>query len=166
MSANVGYRRLRSLIFLLLSLMLIAQFPGEFARAAPPDEAASISLQMSDPSCEQALLTSGACSIQVDNLTASGSAQPLSRVEVLVNGKLRVYMAGFFESTAFYSYTMVPGGLKVACGGPNDGGLPNYGKAYVVTANAYLQDGTSASNTKTVYCPGYDGKLYLPLIQK
>ena len=97
---------------------------------------------------------------------ASGSDATFSRLEVLVDGKLRVYMGGFFESSAYLTYPMMPGGLTVACGRSNASGLPNYGKAYSVTANAYMVDGTSASDSMTVFCPAYDGVTYLPLIRK
>ena len=106
------------------------------------------------------------CSIQFGSVIASGSDSSFSRVEVLVNGKLRVYMGGFFESSAYLTYPMMPGGLAVACGRSNAGGSPDYGKAYSVTANAYMVDGTSASDSMTVFCPPYDGKTYLPLIRK
>lgn len=61
---------------------------------------------------------------------------------------------------------MLPGGLTVACGRPNDSGLPNYGKAYSVTANAYMVDGTSASASENVFCPAFDGKTFIPLLRK
>ena len=71
---------------------------------------------MSNPTCVQAPPASGTCSIQIDSLIASGSDPSFSRLEVLVNGKLRVFMGGFFESSAYLTFPMKPGGLKVACG--------------------------------------------------
>jgi hypothetical protein len=153
-------QRLRRILFLLLGLIPGLQFPSELARAA------SVSIQMSNPACVQVLPERGTCSIEIGSLTASGSDQTFSRLEVLVDGKLRVYMGGFFESSAFLFYRMMPGGLKVACGRPNDGGLPNYGRSYLLSANAYMADGTSASNSMTVFCPAYDGKTFLPLIER
>jgi len=83
-----------------------------------------------------------------------------------VNGKLRMYMGGFFESTAYLAPSMIPNGLMVTCGRSNASGNSNYGKAYLVAANAYMADGTSASDSMTVFCPAYDGAIYLPLIRK
>jgi hypothetical protein len=157
--------RLRRLFILLFGLSLVLQFPGERVQAVPL-QATSVSIAMSNPSCVQVRPPSGACSIQVGSLTVSGSDPTFSRLEVLVNGKLRVYMGGFFESSAYLTYPMVPGGLVVACGRPNASGLPNYGRAYSLTANAYMVDGTSASDSMTVFCPAYDGITYLPLIRK
>ena len=165
MSTSADRLRLGRLFLLLLGLIPILQFSGVLAPVTPL-QAASVSIQMSNPACMQVSPSSGTCSIQVGSLTATGSDQTFSRLEVLVNGKLRVYMGGFFESSAFLNYRMVPGGLAVACGRPNDGGLPNYGRSYSLTANAYMADGTSASDSMTVFCPAYDGKTFLPLIQK
>jgi hypothetical protein len=157
--------RLRRFLLLLLGLLLIAQFRGEVVRAAPL-RATSVSISMSNPSCVQVRSMSGTCSLQFGYLIASGSDTSFSRLEVLVDGKLRVYMGGFFESTAYLTHPMIPGGLMVTCGRSNASGLPNYGQAYLVEANAYMVDGTSASDSMTVFCPAYDGALYLPLIRK
>ena len=156
--------RLRRPLFLLLGLLLVAQFPGEAVRAAPLNTT-SVSVNMSNPSCVQ-IRSSGTCAIQFGSLLASGSDTSFSRLEVMVNGKLRAYMGGFFESTAYLAYPMVPGGLAVACGRSNASGSSNYGRAYVLSANAYMVDGTSASDSMTVFCPAYDGVTYLPLIRK
>jgi len=157
--------RLRRPLFLLLGLLLVAQFPGEVVHAAPL-QATSISLSMSNPTCVQVRPMSGACSLQTGYVFASGSDQSFSRLEILVDGKLRVYMGGFFESTAYLAYPMIPGGLSVTCGRSNASGKPDDGKAYLVAANAYMADGTSASDSMTVFCPAYDGMTYLPLIRK
>jgi hypothetical protein len=158
-------RRLRRLIFLLLGLMLLAQFPDERVQAAPL-QSSSVSITMSNPSCVQVQATSGTCTLQFGYLVASGSDTSFSRLEVLVDGKLRAYMGGFFESTAYLGQPMIPGGLIVSCGRSNASGNPAYGKAYSLAANAYMADGTSASDSMTVFCPAYDGVTYLPLIRK
>ena len=83
-----------------------------------------------------------------------------------MDGKLRMYMGGFFELTAYLTNPMIPGGLLVTCGRLNASGNPNYGRGYSVAANAYMVDGTSASDSMTVFCPAYDGVMYLPVIRK
>lgn len=157
--------RFRRLFFLLFGLSLMVQFPGEVVQAAPL-QATSVFVTMSNPSCVQVRSTSGACSIQVGSVVASGSDTTFSRLEVLVDGKLRIYIGGFFESTAYLTYPMVPAGLAVACGRSNASGSPNYGRAYSLAAHATMVDGTSASDSMTVFCPAYDGVTYLPLIRK
>lgn len=165
MSTNTHRSRLQRLFFLMIGLVLVLQFAGEPAHAAPL-QPTTISIQMSNPTCVEARPASGVCSLQFYSLTATGSDTSFSRVEVLVNGKLRVFMAGFFESTAYLTDPMLPGGLAVACGRPNDGGLPNLGRSYLLAANAYMADGTSASDSMTVFCPAYDGKTYVPVTKK
>ena len=158
-------RRLRRLLFILLGVLLMAQYPGEAVQAAPL-RATSISISMSNPSCVQVRPPSGTCSLQAAYVIASGSDSSFSRLEILVDGKLRAYMGGFYESMAYLAPSMIPGGLTVACGRSNASGKPDYGKGYVVAANAYMVDGTSASSSMTVFCPAYDGVTYLPVIRK
>jgi hypothetical protein len=167
MSSRQNQARRRRFLFRLIgliALVLVLQAQGDRAHAALPSS--TVTLTMSNPDCVQAEPKTAVCSIQFNSLAATGSNPTLSRVEVLIGGKLRFEMAGFFESTAILTNTMIPGGLKVACGVPNASGLPNYGKVYLVTANAYMADGTSASASANVACPAYTVKNYLPLISK
>ncbi len=164
MSTHTGRLQLRRLVFLLALLLLVLHFPGETSHAASLP-AASVTLAMSNPACYQIHPANGACTIKINSLTATGSDSSFSRLEVLVNGKLRVFMGGFFESSAYLAYPMLSGGLTVACGRPNDGGLPDFGKAYMVTANAYRVDGTSASESVNVFCPAFEGKTFIPLLR-
>ena len=165
MSRPTSSRQLQRFLFVLIGLVLVLQIPGGPVVGAAP-QLSTISLSMSNPSCVQVSTASGTCSLQIGYLSANGSDPSFSRVEILVNGKLRLFMGGFFETGAYLSYAMQPKGLQVACGKPNDGGLPNYGKSYLVTANAYMADGSSTSISSTVYCPAYDGRTYLPVLKR
>ena len=157
--------RLKHYLMLSLGLVLVLLYPGEPAHAALLP-ASSVTIQMSDPACVEAVPASGSCSIEFNSLSASGSDPSFSRIEFLVDGKLRLLMNGFFESSAYFSEPMLPGGLKVACGGPNAGGQPNFGKSYSISANAYMADGTSANDSMTVFCPAYEGKTFLPSVRR
>jgi hypothetical protein len=156
--------RLRRLIILIVALILVLQASSEPAHSAPL-QASTVSITMNNPSCG-ALPQPGMCLIKIANLIASGSDQSFSRVEVLVNGKLLVYMAGFFESTAYLASQMLPGGMAVACGSSNASGKPDFGRSYLLAANAYMADGTSSSDSMTIYCPAYDAKIFLPVTRK
>jgi hypothetical protein len=146
-----------------LALILVLQGQGDRAHAALPS---SIAISLNNPDCVEVLPQTGMCSIEINNLSITGSDPSFSRAEVLVNGKLRVEMNGFFESTGYLGQSMVPGGLKVACGLPNAGGLPDFGKVYQVTANAYMADGTSASDSLNVACPAFVAYNYFPVLRK
>jgi len=163
MSTGVDRLRVSRFLFLLAALSLALLVPGEQARTAP---LATISVSMSNPACIQPSPPSGNCSIQIRQLSATGSDATFARVEVSVNGKLRVYMAGFFENSASLTSEMLGKGLAVSCGRPNDGGKPEYGKSYTLAASAYMSGGESASDSATVYCPYFDGKVYLPILRR
>ncbi len=165
MNASAVPLRLKHYLMLSLGLVLILLFPGEPAHAALLP-ASSVTVQMSDPACVEAAPASGSCAIEVNSLTATGSDTSFSRIELLVNGKLRLLMNGFFESSAYFTEPMLPGGLKVVCGRPNAGGQPNFGNSYSISANAYMADGTWANNSMTVFCPAYDGKTFLPSVSR
>ena len=164
MNLRAALQRPGRRVFLLLVVLLVLQYPSK-ASPASALQASSVSVSMSNPTCFQVLPANGACTIQINNLTASGSDSSFSRVELLVNGKLRAYMGGFFESTAYLSAAMLRGGLMVACGRSNAGGLPDYGMAYTVTVNAYMADNTTASASQNVYCPAFAGNTYVPVIR-
>ena len=165
MKTRAARVRLRRFFCLWLGLILVLLFPGDRAQAVPL-RATSVSIALSNPACVQVHSTSDACSIQIDYVIASGSDPTFSRLEILVNSKLRVYMPGFFESFAYLTHSMIPDGLRVTCGRSNASGLPDYGQAYTLTANAYMVDGTSATDSMTVFCPAFDGRTYLPLLKK
>ncbi len=165
MNASSHFLKLKHYLMLSLCLVLVLLFPGEPAQAALI-QASTVTIQMSNPACVEAVLASGSCSIEFNSLTASGSDTSFSRIELSVNGKLRLIMNGFFESSAYFTEPMLPGGLKVVCGRPNAGGQPIYGNSYSISANAYMAGGTSASNSTTVFCPAYDGKTFLPSVRK
>ena len=163
MKTRAARVRLRRFFCLGLGVILVLLFPGDRAQAVP---SSSVSIALSNPACVQVRSTSGACSIQFNYVIASGSDSTFSRLEILVNSKLRVYMPGFFESFAYLTHSMLPGGLMVACGRSNAGGSPDYGQAYTLTANAYMADGTSATDSTTVFCPAYDGETFMPWLKK
>jgi hypothetical protein len=161
---NTHTDRFRFWRVFILSALLVLGFSSEPSRAASRLPT-SISVSMSNPTCYQVLPANGACSIQINSLTASGSDASFARVELLVNGKLRINMAGFFEASASLTSQMIPGGLMVACGRLNEGGLPNYGRAYTVTVIAYMADNTSATGSKVVLCPAFEGSTFIPMVR-
>lgn len=146
-----------------VSLALMLMVP---AANAAPIPAATLNLTMSNPSCIEAAPQTGMCSLQIRSLSALGSAgSSLSNLELSVNGKLRLRMTGFFESSASLSSSMLGNGLSVPCGGKNAGGNPAYGNVYSLSVNASLTDNTHSSASAQLYCPYYEGKTYLPSVR-
>ena len=153
---------LRALL-LLAGLALALIVPGERAvRAAP----VTVSVSMSNPACVQVAPQSGACQIVFGYLSATGSDASFSRMEVRVDSKLRARMTGFFETSAYMNTAMLNGGLQVACGGPNSGGDPNFGKLYSVRLDGFMSGGENSWAQANVYCPYYDGKVYIPIVTR
>lgn len=154
--------RMRALRFLLvvLTLALLVLIPSGNSTAA------SISLVISNPLCEQPKADSSTCYIKMRSATAYGSDTSFSNLQVFIDGKLRLNMQGFFESNAYFTEEMLSRGLAVSCGRPNDGGDPNFGKNYTVLVKAAMYDGANTWGSAQVRCPYYDGKVYLPSVRR
>jgi hypothetical protein len=134
------------------------------ARAIPD---ATLTVTMSNPACVRAS-NSGTCAIIIRSISASASDQSFTHLDISIDGKVRARIQPFFETTAYLGNRMLGPGLLVACGGPNGGGDPNYGRLYQVAYQGYLAGSAppAASGTALVYCPYYDKQVYLPLVQK
>lgn len=128
--------------------------------------ASSISLVINNPVCVQPKPDSGTCYILTRGIFAGGSGASFSRLEVMIDGNLRVNMQGFFESTADLYPAMLGDGLAVACGMPNASGNPAFGKIYTLYIAASMSDGANTWGSAVVSCPYYDGKVYVPSIQR
>lgn len=98
------------------------------------------SLPMSNPFCAQPDPSVNQCSVNVRYWQANdnGTGNVLGYVLFSIDGKLRYRSNAFFENFVTYSFDMIPGGIKVACGQPNEGGFGAlYGKGYTVDVKAY-----------------------------
>lgn len=119
-----------------------------------------ISLPMSNPFCFQPDPSVNQCSINVRYWQANdnGGGNILAYVNFSIDGKLRYRSNAFFENFITYSYDMIPGGVKVACGLPNEGGFgPLYGKGYNVDVKAYdVTDVWVLDDQMLVKCPAYN----------
>jgi len=114
----------------------------------------------SNPYCYQPDVSRDECYINVRYMQATdnGTTSPyLYALEVRVDGKLRYQSSTFFETAIYYSYDMIPNGLKVSCGSPNQGGAGvDYGKVYSLAIQAKSGDGTQmGANYASVRCPAY-----------
>lgn len=115
---------------------------------------------MSNPYCYQPDTTRNECfvNIRYSQATQDGTAAPyLYNIEISINGKLRYNSSVFFENSIYYNYDMALGGLKLACGTPNEGGAGTaYGKVYTVFVEGKTYDGTSMGwGSAAVRCPAY-----------
>ncbi len=144
----------------MLGIGLALALTGEQARAAP----AALTMNVSKPYCTQSITQLGACYINVSSFSASTTDLSFSRIEISIDGKVRLRMQGFFENSASLSNLMLGDGLKVPCGGQNASGVPGYGKVYSVNLTGYTTTGSPVSDIANVTCPFYAGKIYLPVV--
>jgi len=118
------------------------------------------SLPMSNPYCYQPDPNANQCYINIRYWQANdnGVGNTLSYALVTIDGKLRYRASTFFESSIYYNYDMIPGGMKVACGLPNEGGYGNlYGKGYTVGLGAYdYTENWQILNSSLVKCPAFN----------
>jgi len=118
------------------------------------------SLPMSNPFCAQPDPALNQCSLNVRYFQANdnGAGNILAYVHLSVDGKLRFRSNAFFENFVTYSYDMVPGGIKVACGLPNEGGAGVlYGKTYTIDVKAFdVTNNWVLDDQLNVKCPAYN----------
>lgn len=167
------------LLFLVLSLSLVVL--GRMrasAQAASPTSAPSIdaagnasgvdaesptaltSFQVSNPYCYQPDPTVDQCAINFRFIQASdnqSSSPYMTWLSISILNKDRYTSTAFFEGTITYSYDMVPGGLKVACGLPNAGGAgTQYGNVFGVKITPLDSSRNSMStDIANVTCPAF-----------
>jgi len=128
--------------------------------------AATISLDITNPVCVQSRSETGTCYIKAFDISANGSGGSFSQLSVYVNGKLRLNMQGFFESSGYLNAEMIGNGFAVACGMPNASGNPAFGNSYTLAVTASMTDGVNTWGSAQVRCPYYDGKLFLPNVRR
>ena len=157
--------RFLPIVFLLCALALSVALSGDPVRAAPQT---MLSVTMSNPACVQVPAATGTCYILIRSISASASDSSFTGLDISVDGKVRARFQTFFESAISGNYRMFGRGFLVTCGRTNSGGDPNYGALHHVDYRGYLFGSSTpaASGTALVYCPAYDGTVYLPLIRK
>jgi hypothetical protein len=155
-------RVVRIFLLVMLLLGLTQVLAGESVHAAPQ----AVTMTVSNPYCVQDVQTSGACRIVLRYFYASTADSSFNHIEVAINGKVRAYMTGFFENSAYLSSAMLGNGLKVACGGKNASGIPDMGRQYAVTLSGFATGSSPVVDVANVTCPYYQGTTYLPLLRK
>jgi hypothetical protein len=118
------------------------------------------SFTISNPYCYQPDPAADQCYINFRSIQATGnqsSAPYLTWLTISISNKNRYSSTDFFEGTIYYTYDMVPGGLKVSCGAPNAGGAGNqYGNVYgVIITPLDSSRNPMSTDTANVTCPAF-----------
>jgi hypothetical protein len=94
------------------------------------------------------------CYIQWDYLQVSaGTSQYIISMTVAIDGQMRAYHSGFFQTSMYVPTDMFRPGLRVACGPPGSNPNPYLGKTYAYTIRARETGGLKAANYGSVTCP-------------
>ena len=148
----------------LILIFICLGFPLTFSGVPLQSSPQATTLTVSNPYCSLVTPSTGACYINIRYLSASDPL--LTHVEITVNGKVRAYMTGFFETSAALSAGMLNDGLQVVCGKPNVSGIPNLGYQYSVGISVYANGSPTTTDTAVVTCPAFEAKINLPFIKR
>lgn len=129
-------------------------------------DAQAVTLLVSNPACVQSATRPGACYITVRSISASSSDPNFNRIEISIDGKTRLRMTAFFETSIYFSGQMLGKGLQVTCGRPNASGVAGYGRIYPVNISAFVTGSSPITDIANVTCPAYESITYLPLINR
>jgi hypothetical protein len=83
---------------------------------------------------------------------------------VSIDGHLRAYHSGFFQTTMFVPGEMYDPGFRVTCGFPGAGGTAGMGNTYSYIIRARETGGLAAANYGSVTCPADVVTVFVPLI--
>lgn len=120
-----------------------------------------------NPTCYRPVAGTGACYIQWGYLyVAAASGSYIVSMTVAIDGRLRAYHSGFFQSLMFIPAEMTAPGYRVACGTPMSEDGAEWGNTYAYQIRARETGGLTAASYGTVTCPADTAKLFLPLIQR
>jgi len=143
-------------------VILESQTQGENSReiSAPAGEAPkepNISFIDSPSStCYQPDPAKDECFINWYEMSVSASPSYMISMTVQLNSIGNVARTqGFFQTSMYVPYNMVPNGYKVACGALGAGGNPYWGNAYAWTIRARDSANLGSANYGTTYCPAY-----------
>lgn len=104
--------------------------------------------------CYRPVANTDACYITWSYIYVTAtSPQYIISSTVAIDGRLRAYVGGFFQSYMYIPGDMLGKGFRVACGLPGSGGNPNLGKSYGYVLRARETGGLSAANYGAVLCP-------------
>lgn len=115
------------------------------------------------PTCYRASV--GTCYLQWSYLSVSAStSQYIISMTLSIDGRIRAYHAGFFQTSMYIPYDMLTPGFKVACGWRGASGVPGLGYSYDYVIRAAETGGLKSANYGTVTCPADVGTVFMPIV--
>ncbi len=142
--------------------------PQQRERQTAPDAPAISFIDSPTPTCYQpAGKTSNACFIEWNYIQVFAStSQYIISTTVQIDGRMRAYYSGFFQTSITVPSDIHNPGFKVACGPPGSNPIPELGKSYSFTLRARETGGLGAANYGSVTCPVGPRQVFLPIAVK
>lgn len=108
-----------------------------------------------DAFCYQPDSAVNECFINWRYMYVSADPAYMKKLQIQINGRAVLNMAGFFQTSLSYQASMVsPGGFRVVCGPPSVDD-PLLGNAYSYTIRAEDTNGLASANYGTIQCPAF-----------
>jgi hypothetical protein len=140
------------------------QLPRREIQGGPQSPAISF-IDSPSATCYRPVAGTGECYIEWNYLyvTASSSQYVIS-MTVSIDGRLRAYHSGFFQTSMYIPGDMYDPGFRVICGFPGAGGVAGMGNTYSYILRARETGGLSAANYGSVTCPADVVQVFMPLV--
>ncbi len=139
---------------------LVTSVGAALALLGTAAQAATLTLAVSNPYCAASRPELNRCSINIRWLSAVASDTSFSRVEIAIDGRLRLVENGFFEASAYLSNKMLPDGLAIACGLDGQGGTAGFGLTHTVAISGYLFGSAPIVDIASVTCPPASDRIF------
>lgn len=140
--------------------------PSRQPRANPDTPTISF-IDSNTATCYRPADETGICYIDWSYLyVTANSGQYIISMTVTIDGQLRAYHSGFFQSWMYIPGDQYGDGFKVSCGAPGVGRTPGLGNTYGYVIRARETGGQSTANSGTVTCPADTIRFFMPKIGK
>jgi hypothetical protein len=144
----------------------LATLPPRQPQANPQIPAISF-IDSNTAACYRPEAETGVCYIEWSYLyVTAASGQYVISMTVAIDGNLRAYHSGFFQTWMYVPGDTYGKGFKVMCGAPGAGGNAALGNTYNYTIRARETGGLSSANYGSVTCPTDVIRFFLPGIFK
>jgi hypothetical protein len=129
-----------------------------------PEPSTITTLENPSPTCYRPVAGTGSCYIQWAYLNAvASSSQYVISMTVTIDGELRAYHSGFFQTSMYVAGNLYGPGFRVTCGFPSSAGEA-LGNTYGYTVRARDTSGHLAANYGTVTCPADVARVFVPAV--
>lgn len=143
--------------------IVISEETDQIHRKADGKSPTLSSIDSPGPTCYRSSV--GVCYLQWNYLSVSASpSQYIISMTVSINGRVRAYHAGSFQTSMYIPGDMFKPGFKVACGWRGANGAPELGYSYLYVIRAAETGGLESANYGTVTCPASAGAAFLPFV--